>query len=117
MQEIDDRTPLMGGPVSELTRNEEFIFSLYHGHRAKKDAVQASVPNDLDLNLIGGPTTQLQLPRVELTEDEKEARAEDEARRAAYIEAAARQERKKSDLYKKSHQNFLNTFDTVTDTN
>ena len=99
------RTTLRG----EFTRNEQFIFSLYQGH-AKKDTVQASVPTELDLKKVGASETPVALPRVALTEAEKEALAEDAARRAANIKAAGLNERKKSELYEKTHAAFLATF-------
>jgi len=99
------------GPV-ELTEKQQRFYSFFHGVGAKEDH-QAAVPDTVHLNTVEAALKAAALPRVGDTQEEKEAKEEDLARRMAALEAMAKNERKPSDLYEKTHARYVATFGDV----
>ena len=98
-------------PAEQSEKSRRF-FSLFQGVSGSPGD-QTSVPENLDLGAVTGSAAAADLPRVGDTAQEKEARADDLARRAAYIEAQGKAERKPSDLQAKAHDRFVATFNDL----
>jgi hypothetical protein len=94
-----------------LTDKEQRFFALFG--QARKTMKQGAVPDDVDLQEVAASENALALPHVGDTPEEIEARKEDQERRAAYVQEAAKMEHKGNTAVKKAHENFVANFDAV----
>ena len=90
---------------TELTEKERRFFALLQ-QSTKYDDLQAAVPDSLDLAAVQKVIASMQLPTVAVTKEEKEARHEDLARRAAYLAMAAKTVEPGS-KYQEYHDKFV----------
>lgn len=93
----------------DLNEKEKKFLNLY---RSCKSYKQGEVPDNIDLKIVNTAEEQ-NLPTVWDTPEEVEAKEEDVARRAAYLEKLSRHSSAQSDKLKEAHDRYLSTFDKL----
>ena len=90
---------------TELTEKERRFFALLQ-QGTKYDDLQAAVPDSLDLAAVQRVVASKELPRVDVSSEEKDGQLEDMARRAAYLSLAAKTQEEGS-KYQEYHDRFV----------
>ena len=93
--------------AAELTDKQKRFFALFRNTLNERD-IQAAVPDALDLAAVKKVMKTKELPEVHDTPEEKEAKLEDLARRAAYL--ALQQKAEKDEKYKSCHDLYVANF-------
>lgn len=94
--------------AAELTEKEKRFYALFKNVTAESE-IQASVPDQLDLAAVKKIMKSENLPTVHDTPEEKEAKIEDMARRAAYL-AMEKKAEKDPKRYKECHDMYIANF-------
>jgi len=94
--------------AAELTEKQKRFYALFKNTTSESE-IQASVPDQLDLAAVKKIMKSEDLPTVHDTPEEKEAKIEDMARRAAYL-AMEKKAEKDPKRYKECHDMYVANF-------
>lgn len=95
----------------EMNKKERRFFALFQNAKSMKK--QASIPEDVDLAKVHPGQVAEALPTVWDTDQEKEAKKEDLARRSAYLEKLTKESVSQTAKMKEAHDRFVSTFDSL----